>query len=180
MAALDAAAEREGVCYLTGGATAVLLGWRPTTVDVDLKLVPEQDAVLRVIPRLKDELSINVELASPGDFIPLPAGWEERSLPAERGQKLSFYHFDPYSQALAKLERDHTRDREDVRALVASGLVVPRQLRAYFEEIAPQLYRFPPIDPPAFRARLERTLTLERERSRGLDRGRGLDLDLDP
>jgi hypothetical protein len=25
----------------------VLLGWRPTTVDVDLKLVPDQDAVLR-------------------------------------------------------------------------------------------------------------------------------------
>jgi len=160
---------------LTGGATAVLLGWRPTTVDVDLKLVPEQDAILRAISRLKDKLSINVELASPGDFIPLPAGWEERSVLAKRGRRLSFHHFDPYSQALSKLERDHARDREDVHALLASGLVDSRRLRAYFEEIEPLLYRFPAIDPPAFRARVERTQSLQRGRSRGIDRGRELD-----
>jgi hypothetical protein len=33
--------------YLTGGASAVLLGWRATTVDVDLKLVPDSDEALR-------------------------------------------------------------------------------------------------------------------------------------
>lgn len=99
----------------------------------------------------------------------MPAGWEERSLLAERGRRLSFYHFDPYSQALAKLERDHTRDRADVRALVRSGVVDPTRLRGYFEEIEPLLYRFPAIDPPAFRARVERTLTLARERGRGLE-----------
>jgi hypothetical protein len=115
-------------------------------------------------------LSINVELASPGDFIPLPGGWEERSLPAERGQMLSFYHFDPYCQALAKLERDHARDREDVRALVRFGLVDPQRLLAYFDEIESALYRFPAIDPPAFRTRVEKALTLERERTRGVDR----------
>jgi hypothetical protein len=153
--ALDAAAEHQGTCYLTGGATAVLLGWRATTVDVDLKLVPEQDAVLRAVPQLKNDLSINVELVSPGDFIPLPDGWEERSPIAERGRTLTFRHFDPYSQALAKLERDHVRDREDVRALVSSGLVDPARLRGYFDEIEPMLYRFPAIDPPAFRARVQ-------------------------
>ena len=41
--ALGEAAVGEGTCYLTGGATAVLLGWRPTTVDVDIALDPEQD-----------------------------------------------------------------------------------------------------------------------------------------
>jgi uncharacterized nucleotidyltransferase DUF6036 len=126
--------------------------------------VPEQDSVLRAIPGLKDELSINVELASPGDFIPLPAGWEERSLPAEQRRRLSFRHFDPYSQALAKLERDHARDREDVRALVASGLVDPPRLRDYFDEIEPLLYRFPAIDPRAFRARVEREVGRELDR----------------
>jgi hypothetical protein len=166
MTALDAAAEAEGICYLTGGATAVLLGWRSTTVDVDLKLVPEQDSVMRVIPRLKDELQVNVELASPGDFIPLPAGWQERSLAAEQGRRLSFRHFDPYSQALSKLERDHARDREDVRALISSGLVDPARLRTCFEEIEPLLYRFPAIDPPSFRARVERIRSLGRERDR--------------
>jgi hypothetical protein len=105
----------------------------------------------------------------------LPAGWEERGVLAERGRRLSFHHFDPYSQALSKLERDHTRDREDVQAFLASGLVDPGRLRAYFEEIEPLLYRFPAIDPPAFRARLERTLSLRRERGLGIDRRGELD-----
>src|SRR3954451_8148847 len=115
MAELGAAAEDEGVCYLVGGGTAVLLGWRGTTKDVDIKLVPEQDSVLRRIEPLKRELSISVETASPGDFIPLPAGWEERSPFVAREGRLTFRHFDLYSQALAKIERGHAQDRVDVQ-----------------------------------------------------------------
>src|SRR5437899_3700797 len=40
MRALGDAARGDGDCYLTGGGTAVLLGWRPTTLDVDIKLEP--------------------------------------------------------------------------------------------------------------------------------------------
>ena len=69
---ISAAATREGICYLTGGATAVLVGWRGTTIDVDVALEPEQDELLRELPRIKNELGINVELASPRDFIPVP------------------------------------------------------------------------------------------------------------
>src|SRR5919201_178901 len=68
MRALGDAARREGDCYLTGGATAVLLGWRPTTLDVDIRVEPEQDEVLRALVRIKEELAVNVELASPADF----------------------------------------------------------------------------------------------------------------
>lgn len=59
MRAAGAAAAREGVCYLTGGATAVLLGWRATTIDVDIRLEPEQDELLRELPRIKNELGVN-------------------------------------------------------------------------------------------------------------------------
>lgn len=31
----------DGRVYLTGAATAVLDGWRETTIDVDIKLVPD-------------------------------------------------------------------------------------------------------------------------------------------
>jgi hypothetical protein len=151
MHALGEAAAREGDCYLTGGATAVLLGWRPTTLDVDILLDPEQDEVLRAIPRLKEKLSVNVELASPGDFIPLPEGWRERSIPVERSGRLSFRHFDLYSQALAKLERGHEQDVADVRELLERGLVEPVKLRGFFAEIEPELYRFPAVDPRDFR-----------------------------
>jgi hypothetical protein len=155
MHALGAAAPREGVCYLIGGGTAVLLGWRETTIDIDIDLDPEQDEVLRALPALKEELEINVELASPRDFIPLPAGWQERSPSAGREGRLTFKHFDLYSQALAKLERGHTQDLDDARLIVERGLVERDRLRQAFDEIEPQLYRFPAIDPADFRRRVE-------------------------
>jgi hypothetical protein len=157
--ALGDAAEREGVCYLTGGATAVLLGWRSTTLDVDISLDPDQDSILRSIPALKDELQINVELASPGDFIPLPACWAERSMEAGREGRLVFRHFDLYSQALAKVERGHAQDLEDVATMLGKGLVEPTRLRACFDEIEPQLYRFPAIDPADFRRALDEAIS---------------------
>ncbi len=109
MRSLGAAAREEADVYFTGGATAVLVGWRPTTIDVDVKLVPESDSVLRALPQIKEELRVNVELASPADFIPVPRGWEARSISIGREGALSFHHFDPCVQALAKLERAHTR-----------------------------------------------------------------------
>lgn len=156
MRAAGAAAAREGVCYLTGGATAVLVGWRATTIDVDIALEPEQDELLRALPRIKSELSINVELASPGDFVPLPAEWEGRSVSVGREGPLSFAHFDPYSQALAKLERGHAHDLEDVEAMTRLGLIEPTSLQGFFDEIESELYRFPAIDPRSFRASVER------------------------
>jgi hypothetical protein len=155
MRALGRSAEADGACYLTGGTTAVLVGWRDATIDVDIHLVPESEAALRAIPQLKDELQINVELASPADFVPVAPGWESRSLFVTREGKLSFYHFDPYAQALAKLERAHARDLEDVEALVDRGLVEPTQAIAYFEQIESELFRYPAVDPRAFRRRVE-------------------------
>jgi hypothetical protein len=91
MRELGKAVDVEGRVYLTGGATAVLYGWRATTIDVDIKLIPDRDEILREIPRLKEELDLNIELAAPSDFIPLPEGWEDRSPLIARKGKLSFH-----------------------------------------------------------------------------------------
>jgi hypothetical protein len=145
-------AEREGAAYLTGGATAVLVGWRSTTIDVDVVFVPESERILRALPSIKDTLCVNVELVSPADFIPVPVGWEDRSIFVAREGRLSYYHFDPYAQALAKLERGHAQDLDDVRAMVDAGLVEPVRALAYFDEIELRLYRYPAVDSRAFRA----------------------------
>ena len=79
MRELAARSQASGRVYLTGGASAVLLGWRMSTVDVDITIIPEDDRVMRVIPELKESLHINVELASPAHFIPPLPEWEERS-----------------------------------------------------------------------------------------------------
>ena len=42
--------------YLTGGATAVLEGWRDSTVDVDVRFEPDSDAALTCIRDLEEEL----------------------------------------------------------------------------------------------------------------------------
>ena len=152
MRELGRAARSEGRVYLTGGATAVLHGWRDSTIDVDIKLIPDSDELLREIPRLKKDLDLNIELAAPSDFIPLPAGWEERSPLIRREGKLSFHHFDPVAQALSKAERGHAQDRIDVHEMIESGLVDPADAKAQFIRIEPELYRFPALDPESFRA----------------------------
>jgi hypothetical protein len=67
--------------YLTGGATAVLSGWRAMTVEVDMRLEPdrESEVLLRHVPALKERLGVNVELVSPPDFIPELPDWRGRS-----------------------------------------------------------------------------------------------------
>lgn len=76
MRALGERASQEARVYFTGGATAVLLGWRAT---------------------LKDELQLNVELASPAHFIPELPGWQERSVFIAHAGSLSFYHYDQWT-----------------------------------------------------------------------------------
>jgi hypothetical protein len=152
MSALGGACREPAHVYFTGGATAVLYGWRDTTIDVDVKFVPEHDAIFRAIPRLKEQLELNVELASPSDFIPVKPGWEDRSPFIASEGLLTFCHFDLYAQALAKIERGHAQDVDDVGELLRRGLIDSDEALRYFTAIEPQLYRFPAIDPPSFRA----------------------------
>ena len=153
--ALGREAEGEISLYLTGGASAVLEGWRSSTIDVDIKLVPEADRLYRAIPALKESLQLNVELAAPSDFIPELAGWRERSPFVLREGRLSCHHYDFYSQALAKIERGHAQDGGDVSEMIARGLVEKTRLLAFFGELSPRLYRYPAIDPDSFRRAVE-------------------------
>jgi hypothetical protein len=155
MRELGRAVEVEGHVYLAGGATAVLYGWRESTIDVDIKLIPDSDEILREIPRLKEKLDLNVELAAPSDFIPLPPGWEDRSPLISKERNLSFHHFDPVAQALSKVERGHAQDLRDVHEMVDAGMVNPEDVRAQFDQIEPELFRFPAIDPASFRASVD-------------------------
>ena len=156
MAALGSAAKSPGRIYLTGGATALLHGWRASTVDVDLKADPEPQGMFEAIASLKDTLDVNVELASPDQFIPELPGWRERSSFIAAHGPVEFFHYDFYSQALAKLQRGHERDLIDVGAMVARGLVEPMKLRELFAAIEPALIRFPGVDPVEFRAVVEK------------------------
>lgn len=158
MRALGAEAKKPTRVYFTGGATAVLLGWRSSTIDVDIRIFPERDELLRVVPILKERLEINVELACPADFIPELPGWEARSLFVSQEGKLLFFHYDFYAQALAKIERSHAQDTADVGEMLRTGRIDPQEVLRFFNEIEPRLYRYPAIDPAAFRRAVEQFL----------------------
>lgn len=155
MSAMGRSVKSPGRVYLTGGATALLQGWRPMTVDVDLKADPEPAGFFEAIAVLKEELAVNIELACPSDFIPELPGWRNRSLFIARHGQIDFYHYDPYSQALSKLERSHSRDLADVEAMVRTALIRQDLLLLHFSEIEPRLIRYPALDPASFRRVVE-------------------------
>ncbi len=140
-----------GHIYFTGGASALLIGWRDMTVDIDLKSDPEPEGFFEAIAELKEEMNINLELASPDLFIPELPGWRDRSRLIEKSENLVFFHYDFFSQALAKLERGHQRDLSDVDAMLDRSLINKELLADLFAEIEPMLIRYPGIDIPYFK-----------------------------
>ena len=145
-----------GRIYVKGGATALLHGWRPATIDIDLKADPEPAGWFEALAFLKEELAVNIELASPDQFIPSLPGWQDRSIFIGRFGTIDFYHYDLYSQALAKIERGHSRDAIDVSAMRQTGLIKPDRLMELFERIEQDLIRYPALDHVSFRAAVVR------------------------
>jgi hypothetical protein len=143
--ALGRACCGPGIVYLTGGATALLEGWRVATVDLDLKLDPEPEGAFAAIARIKEELEVNVELASPADFLPELPDWRERSPLVGRFGPVEVRHYDLRAQALAKVARGFERDVADVRAMLERGLVSCDLLRGALVQMEPRLERFPRV-----------------------------------
>lgn len=161
MKALGRTGRSNARIYFVGGVSAVLLGWRESTIDIDLKLIPEANEILKALPDLKERLQINVELASPDDFIPPLPGWEERSGFIAREGSIDFFHYDFYAQALAKIERGHSTDLLDVREMIERGLVEPSRLLENFATIEDRLYKYPAVDPKSFRRAVEELVRSE-------------------
>ena len=158
MRLLGRAAKGPGRIFLTGGASAVLVGWRATTVDVDIKLDPEPPGVFEAIARAKEALEMNVELAAPDDFIPPLPGWRMRSVFVAQHGPVAFLHYDFCAQALAKIERGHAQDLADVQAMRRLRLIEDDLLLRLFEEVEPDMVRYPAIEPASFRDRLRDAL----------------------
>jgi hypothetical protein len=131
-----------GSLYLAGGAALVYEGFRPRTLDIDYRvdLVTGDDTeFIRALRGAQRVVPLNVEPASPADFIPLPAGWRDRCRFLVKEGGLSIYAFDPLSTALAKIERGHERDIDDVLALCRAGVLEVDRIAAAFEEISPRI-----------------------------------------
>jgi hypothetical protein len=130
--------------YFTGGTTCVLKGWRDSTVDIDLKSVPDLGKVYDVIAKLKEELHLNIETASPDHFMPALPGWEERSEWIDTVGEVKFYNYDIYAQILSKIARGFDQDLSDARKMMVSKN--PDILLELYSAIQPEMVRYPAID----------------------------------
>jgi hypothetical protein len=149
-----------GRIYLVGGTTMVWEGLRAQTIDIDIAYeVSAEDSAefTRIIQRLKDELKVNVEEAAPGDFIPLPGGYRERSKFVGRFGLLDVFHFDLYSLALSKIARAHDEDLSDVLTLLSKHEIDLPQLETFFAEILPRFETYSlKADPIEFQKKFEK------------------------
>jgi hypothetical protein len=119
--------------YFVGGGTAVYLGWRRSSIDVDLH--SDREIVFRDIQEIKERLNINIELARPEDFVPPLPESSDRHVFIDKVGAITFYHYDPYAQFFSKVARGFQRDLDDARKFIRSGMVDPPELRSLLARI---------------------------------------------
>ena len=157
--------ESYGV-FLVGGGTAVLAGWRPSTIDADLH--SDQDEVFRDIQQIKERLQLNVEFARPEDFVPPLAGSDQRHVFIETLGNVSFYHYDPYAQMLSKVIRGFARDIQDAESFLASGMVDVDHFRSLVREIPEASFaRYPSLTREAVLQAVDHFLSQRRSDANG-------------
>lgn len=132
--------------YFAGGASLVYEGLKDITIDIDINLKEtppqEQGALLRLLNELKYKLEINIEEASPEEFIPLPSGAMDRGIFIQRRGKVDFFHFDLYSIGLSKIGRGSEKDYEDILNLLEHKKIFWKKLEEYSQEILPKLAEY--------------------------------------
>lgn len=110
-------------CYFSGGGTAVLMGWRESTIDIDIFLTDDkgQDAsgpYASHIEKLKNKLQINIEFASPLLFIPVSHDWQKEAIYIQKFQRVAYFHFPLVYQLISKILRGYETDLQDAHNII--------------------------------------------------------------
>lgn len=146
--------KKRATLYLTGGSTAILCGFRGGTIDIDIS--GDMDELFSHIPKIKERLQINIEMAKPTDFVPSLPDEHHRHMTIGTYGNVTFMHFDPYSQVFSKIVRGHETDIADVKALVAADLVDMKKLCEMVKKLPnPNFARYPQLNRLAVEAAVE-------------------------
>jgi len=146
--------KKRTTLYLTGGSTAILYGFREGTIDIDI--AGDMDELFSYIPKIKERLQINIEMAKPTDFIPSLPNEKERHISIGTFGKVTFMHFDPYAQVFSKIVRGHETDIADAKALVSTKLVEIKKLCEMVKKIPDSSFaRYPRLNRSAVEAAVE-------------------------
>jgi hypothetical protein len=115
------------------------LGLRGSTLDIDYVAAGDDPVALeeleRAIRGLKEELDVNVEPASPADFLPIPRSVLDRSRFVGRHGTVDVYYYHLPTLVVAKAARGFELDLADAEQLVRTGEVGWSDVEATWQEI---------------------------------------------
>jgi hypothetical protein len=145
LTALGRAFRKPGRLYLAGGAALVHMGLRGgSTMHVDVVIeTTDEDAMVTAIRRIVEQMQINVEFSSPGDFIPIPTQWATQTKYVGRYGSVDVFYFDFYSLALRKISRGNDRDLIDVKLLLQQKVITLEGLDEVYREVLPRMGKRP-------------------------------------
>ncbi len=136
--------RQPGRLYLVGGAALVHAGIR-SGQTLDIQITSDPTNLTAQIAQLKQRLNMNIEFASPGDFMPLPAQWEARSQFIKRYDQVDAFYFDWYGTALSKAQRANPQDIVDMQLLIRKGFIDVVELDGAYQDVLSKIGN-PPYD----------------------------------
>lgn len=145
--------------YLVGGSVLIDLGLRGSTVDIDYVASADDPADVadleQTIRVLKNELDVNVEPASPADFLPMPRSVLDRSRYVGRQGRLEVFYYHLPSQVIAKAARGLEQDLADAERLITAGEVAWSDVEETWQEIRASRTGWIRYEPDEIEKRLE-------------------------
>lgn len=142
LAAVIDAARRSSVAparlYLVSRTSHLAEGWCDRVPELELAGDADFGEAIR---EAAATVGLGVVWESPADVIPLPAGWQQRSLGAGAfsGSSLEIRHFDPYSVVLRLIARGDEPDYVAALEYVLHGWIDPARLEGLLAEVVPRM-----------------------------------------
>ena len=130
--------------YLVSRTSHLAEGWCDRVPAFELAGDKDRTELGDAVHEAGRALGVDVVWESPADVIPLPAGWEERSLTAtighgDTGNTVELRHFDPYSVVLRLIARGDEPDYVAALEYVLHGWVEPARLESLLSEVVPRM-----------------------------------------
>jgi hypothetical protein len=140
---LDVAFARPARLYLIGETTQVWEGWRQWTSQFEFTAEIKREnraAFESAVENVRETLGIEVLEEHPGELIPLPDGYRDRSRSAseEFGKGLKIYHFDPYSVAFRFIARGDEPDYHIALMYLDHGWVTEEKMDMLLAGLLPK------------------------------------------
>lgn len=125
--------------YLVGGSVMIDLGLRSATLDIDYDADADDPSALEdlelAIRSLKNELDINIEPASPADYLPVSPSVYAMSRYIGQFGPVSVYYYHLPSLVIAKAARAYEQDLDDAEQLIRTGEVTWAEIAETWTEM---------------------------------------------